>query len=67
MRTSKRRPPSPGRQPWDPANGLRVGILAGGFVGAGVIALTGIASFWIVAAFAAIGGAIGYWSEKRAQ
>lgn len=57
----------PGRQPWDPANGLRVGIMVGGLIGAAVIALTGLERFWILAATGTIGGAVGYCSEKRKQ
>ena len=54
-------------EPWDPANGLRVGGLVGGLVGAAVIAFTGFTHFWVIAATGAIGGAIGFWSEKRKQ
>ena len=31
------------------------------------MALTGLSGFWIVAVCGAIGGGIGYWSEKRKQ
>lgn len=55
----------PGRQPWDPANGLRIGALSGGLVGAAVVALTGLSNAWIVAVGGAVGGAIGHWSQKR--
>lgn len=57
-------PPS-GWQPWDAANGLRVGILAGGLIGVAVIALTNVSSFWIVVACGVVGGGIGFWSGKR--
>ncbi len=65
--TIKRPSLPPGRQPWDPANGVRVGVLIGGLFGAALVSLSGIWSFWIVAACGAIGGGIGYWSEKRKQ
>ena len=55
------------RPPWDPANGLRAGLLAGALVGAGLIALTGLTGLWIILATALIGGALGYWREKRKQ
>ncbi|MCP4968665.1 MAG: hypothetical protein GY926_25970 [bacterium] len=67
MTTTKRSSLPPGRQHWDPANGVRVGTLVGGLVGAAFVALSGIWSFWIVALCGAIGGGIGYWSEKRKQ
>lgn len=57
---------APGRQPWDPANGLRLGAFVGALLGGGVVAV-GYTHFWIVAAGATIGGAVGYWSEKRKQ
>lgn len=50
---------------WDQAIGLRIGLAVGGLLGALIIALTGIVSFWILVFTAAIGGAIGFWSEKR--
>jgi uncharacterized membrane protein len=46
---------------------LRVGGLVGGLVGAAVIALTGFTHFWVILVTGAIGGAIGFWSEKRKQ
>lgn len=63
----KRSAISPGRAPWDPVNGLRIGALTGGLIGAALIALSGVASFWIIACCGAIGGGVGYWSEKRKQ
>lgn len=63
-----RRPAVPrDRQPWDPANGLRIGIVVGVLVGAGLMALTDLTSFWVIATGGAIGGGIGYWTEKRRQ
>jgi hypothetical protein len=56
--------------PWDPLNGARVGAVAGALVGAvltALTALTGLASFWVIAGCGAVGGGIGYWSEKRKQ
>ena len=54
---------APGRQPWDPANGLRIGMFAGAPVGT-VVAALGSAHIWLVAACAALGSAVGFWSEK---
>ena len=62
----KRSALAPGRQPWDPANGLRLGLFVGALLGAVVVAV-GYAHFSIVAAGAVIGGAVGFWSEKRKQ
>jgi len=53
--------------PWDPLNGARVGAVVGALAGAALIALSGVASFWMIAGCGAIGGALGYWSEKRKQ
>ena len=55
----------PGRQPYDPLSGLRVGAVAGGILGAAVIAVTSFAEVWLMLVGAVIGGAIGFWSEKR--
>ena len=51
--------------PWDPAIGFRVGAVTGGVLGAGLLVLVGVETFWIVIVAAAIGGAIGYWSARR--
>ncbi|MDH3678868.1 MAG: hypothetical protein OEV40_02840 [Acidimicrobiia bacterium] len=67
MTSSPSRDVEPGREPWDPANGLRVGILAGGVVGAVVAVVSGVAHFWVVALGGVIGGGIGWWSERRKQ
>jgi hypothetical protein len=67
MDTSEQTPSHGDRPPWDPANGLRVGLLAGALVGAAVVALTGVTGFWLVVLTAVVGGTVGYWSEKRKQ
>ena len=54
----------PGRQPYDPLVGFRVGAIAGGILGVILVAISSLASFWVVLVAAAIGGAIGYWTEK---
>jgi hypothetical protein len=65
MGSSRSRRHPPGGQPYDAANGLRVGVLAGGLAGAGITALFGPGAVWAVFAGAAIGGAVGYASERR--
>ena len=55
----------PGRQPYDVLNGLRIGALSGGIVGAIVMALTSLDTLWVLLVGAAIGGAIGYLYERR--
>ena len=52
-----------GRQPYDTINGLRIGALAGGLLGALIAAATHLP--WLLLAGAVIGGATGYWSERR--
>jgi len=54
----------PGRQPYDPLVGFRVGAIAGGILGVVVVAISSLASFWVVVVAAAIGGAVGFWTEK---
>jgi len=54
-----------GKAPWDPLNGLRIGALAGGLLGASTVALIGSGGVWVVLTGAAAGGAIGYWTQKR--
>ncbi|MDH4171107.1 MAG: hypothetical protein OEW42_16100 [Acidimicrobiia bacterium] len=56
-----------GSTPWDPLNGFRIGVLAGGLAGAGALAVAGSGGVWLVLGPAAVGGAIGYWTEKRRQ
>ncbi|MDH3752506.1 MAG: hypothetical protein OEU32_01440 [Acidimicrobiia bacterium] len=54
-----------GRQPYDPLNGFRVGAFVGGLLGAVATVVIGIASAWLVFVGGALGGVIGYSSEKR--
>jgi hypothetical protein len=56
-----------GRQPYDPLNGLRVGALAGGVVGVLPAAILGPRAAWTMLIGAVIGGAVGFWWEKRAM
>ena len=55
----------PGRQPYDPLNGLRVGALSGGLMGAIATFATGAGYAWLVLVGAGVGGAVGYWFERR--
>ncbi len=55
----------PGRQPYDVLNGLRIGALVGGILGAIVMVLTSLDSLWVLLVGAAIGAAIGYFYERR--
>jgi hypothetical protein len=64
MREVGRRPPT-GRHGHGPVNGLRVGALAGGLFGAAGALLAGAGVGWFLLVGGALGGAIGYWSEKR--
>ncbi len=54
----------PGKQPYDSLNAVRIGVVAGGILGAGVTALTSIANLWLVGLFAVIGGIVGFWSRR---
>ncbi|MDJ0498802.1 MAG: hypothetical protein QNJ89_13295 [Acidimicrobiia bacterium] len=54
----------PGRQPYDPLNGLRIGALTGGIAGAIVAGLTGV-GIWFVFLTAIVAAAVGYWTQKR--
>ncbi len=54
----------PGRQPYDPLNGLRIGALTGGIAGAVVAGLTGV-GIWFVFLAAIVAAAVGYWTQKR--
>ncbi len=65
MAWMNRTPPRGDRPPWDPVNGLRVGIVIGALLGAAAVAVTGISSVWIVAVCAVIGGGLGYRWERR--
>ncbi len=55
----------PGRQLYDPLNGFRVGGFTGAIVGTLAAVAAGVAYLWVAFAGAAVGGAIGYWSERR--
>jgi hypothetical protein len=55
----------PGRQPYDVLNGLRIGALVGGILGAIVMVLTSLDSLWVLLIGAAIGGVAGYLYERR--
>ncbi len=48
----------------DPINGLRVGALAGGLLGAVITALTSTSYVWIVLVLGVAGGVIGYFTER---
>ena len=63
----KRRPVryKEGHQPWDPVNGMRVGGFAGALLGAGAALLLGSAPVWLIFGGAAMGAAVGYFSQKR--
>jgi hypothetical protein len=51
----------------DPINGLRVGTLAGGLLGALVTVLTSTSLAWLVLVLGVTGGAIGYLTERSRQ
>jgi len=55
----------PGRQLYDPLNGFRVGGFAGALIASLVVAAVGMAYVWLALVGAVLGGAIGYWSERR--
>lgn len=48
----------------DPINGLRVGALAGGLLGALVTVLTSTSYAWVVLVLGVSGGVIGYLAER---
>jgi hypothetical protein len=48
----------------DPINGLRVGMLAGGLLGALVTILTSTSLAWLVFVLGIAGGAAGYLTER---
>jgi hypothetical protein len=54
----------PGRQPYDPLNGLRVGALTGGIIGAIIAGFTDL-GIWIVFLTAIVAAAVGYWTQRR--
>lgn len=51
----------------DPINGLRVGALAGGLLGALITVLTSTSYAWIVLVLGVVGGVIGYLTERSRQ
>lgn len=65
MKTRKRPDLAPGQNPWDSANGFRIGALVGALVGAGLGLVTSFVGPWVIGGGAVVGGAVGYWSEKR--
>lgn len=54
-----------GRPPWDVWNGTRIGLLTGGLLGVLGVALFGSDDYWIALIVAALGGAVGYLTERR--
>ena len=38
--------------------------MAGGILGAILVAVSSLASFWVVLVGAAVGGAVGFWTER---
>jgi LPXTG-motif cell wall-anchored protein len=64
--TSRERPRlPPGRPPWEPINGVRIGGIVGVLVGGIVTALGDISNPWFIVGGATIGGGVGYWVTKR--
>ncbi len=51
----------------DPINGLRVGALAGGLLGAVITLLTSASYAWVVLVLGVAGGGIGYLTERSRQ
>ncbi|MDH3706920.1 MAG: hypothetical protein OES57_12695 [Acidimicrobiia bacterium] len=60
---SRHDPLPPGKTPWDPVNGVRIGAIAGALVGGFVHLVLGITILAIIG-LAVIGGAIGYAVER---
>ena len=54
-----------GHPPHDPLNGFRVGAFAGGIMGLLGSWLVASPNFIALLAGAVVGGAVGYWTEKR--
>lgn len=46
-------------------NGARVGLLAGGIIGVLGVVLIGSDDYWLALIVAAVGGVIGYLTERR--
>ena len=51
----------------DPINGLRVGALAGGLLGALITALTSTSYAWVVLVLGVVGAAIVFFTERSRQ
>jgi len=51
----------------DPINGLRVGALAGGLLGALITGLTSTSYAWVVLVLGVAGAAIGFFTERSRQ
>lgn len=49
----------------EPINGLRIGGFAGGLLGAAIAVIFSSSVAWLIFVFGIIGGAIGFWSERR--
>lgn len=54
-----------GHQLYDPINGVRVGALTGGLLGAGVVVMLGGEHPWLIVAGACVGGLIGFVVARR--
>ena len=67
MEKSERPRLAPGREPWDPVNGLRIGGFVGALTGAAISLTVSTGLVWLVPLLGIIGAAIGFWSEKRNQ
>lgn len=52
-----------GPQPYDGINGMRIGALAGGLLGALLAAVADMP--WLIATGAVVGGGIGFWYERH--
>ena len=63
----ERRVDPAGTTPWDRWNGARVGGLVGAILGMLAALMFDPRPFWLVLVGAAIGAAVGYWSERRKQ
>lgn len=60
----RRRLPA-GRPPWDVWNATRIGLLTGGLLGVLGVTLVGSNDYWLALIVAAIGGLVGYLTERR--
>ena len=65
MKTGKTPQLREGHQLYDPINGVRVGALAGGLLGAGAVVMLGGEIPLLVVAGALIGGLVGYVFGRR--